>query len=297
MKGNEEFLRWSEEWYEKENSSKFAELLPLEKAHYRDDLKDRILLRVNSLFSTPRVWTKSKYFSKQKRKIGGVAVDYKSKIENIENTMYEQLWQYQKKKWKEKVLWKPDEEVDYIYNIINKKERKMEMMLEKQELYPNGADSHFDNLTKEEEELYELLLEIKRTKVLIRGKMVSVLGEVERGNWSSVDQEKRKKILEKVVQVCKLSRWQIDDIQMNEIIFKLSEPYFYCLDMELRNIESAYKSLKDQYEYEDIVEKFDWNKIIAFMHRVVKQMDKQNVIPSIEEQLEEIFEEMTKYQN
>ena len=230
MKGNKEFLRWSEEWYEKENCSKFSELSSLEKAQYRDGLKDRILLRINALFMVATVWTKSRYFSKRE--------------ECLEGTV-----------------------------------------------------SQFDNLSREEEELYELLLEIKRAKVPIRGKMVSVLGEIELGNWSSVEQEKREKIIKKVEQVCKLSRWQIDDFQMNEIIFKLREPYFYCFYKGLENIWFSYKSLKENYKYEDIVEKFDWEKIIESINCIRKQMEKEDPIPSIEEQLEEALKKDSKYQN
>lgn len=297
MKGNEEFLRWSEEWYEKENSSKFSELLPLEKAHYREDLKDRILLRVNALFMVATVWTKNSFFLKYDRKTEGADVDYNSKLDDAENTMYKELWQYQKKKWKEKELWKPNEEFDYIWNIINKRNWKVQKILEKQEEHPKGTESRFDNLTKEEEELYELLLEIKRAKVPIRGKMVSVLGQIETGNWSSVEQEKREKIIKKVGQVCKLSRWQVDERQMNEIIFKLREPYFYCFFKGVINMYMAYKSLKENQKYEDIVEKFDWDKIIKSINSIGKQMDKENPIPSIEEQLEEALKEKSKYQN
>ena len=59
----------------------------------------------------------------------------------------------------------------------------------------------------------------------------------------------------------------------------------------------AYKSLKENQKYEDIVEKFDWDKIIKSINSIGKQMDKENPIPSIEEQLEEALKEKSKYQN
>lgn len=251
MRENEEFLRWSERWYNHVNCSKFCELDSKSAEAKRYDLKQEILLRVNALF-LPDLFLVKKVKGEKEEEL-----EYQEKIDAVMTETY--LW------GKSKLL-----EVDF-----------------------------FNNLTQEEEKLFELLLEIERNKVIVDDKEVSLLTKIANGNWCYIEENKREKIIETLQEIQKNGKWGIQEEDLEKVIFKIRYPFLYCFKSEMMKIGEYYDSLSQKYTYEEMNQKLDWEKVIKKLNSLDKKIRKEIrediALPIFDEEvLENLFDEVIK---
>lgn len=306
-----EFKMWMERRHECENAKTH------DMKEYKDGLIDRINARLNMVLQIYKHDSQNidireipkcvEFYSNEEEAIQCMSNYYESLCKNISNREEELL--IKDKKYRKEID-KIDNEIKKISKKVliedaeserKKKQNKREylqtewgnLQKKKEFMYEDETYSLLEDVTEEEGELYDFLLD----KIPAGRDYKSIYQCVKRGEWWSLEMNVRIEIVNRLIKLSIQKKWYFIRDDMDIIINKLLRPHIHCLRESIDNL--IYNILwltdigKDKIQIKLPEEDID-EKIVEIPYDMKFELDFKEDIEKVSHSIDDLVDRLDK---